>query len=1208
MHPLNFQIRSPVPSSHIHKNVRSTSRFYHFVHLGPKIIALVKRIILCLSARISSGGFSQEQAVKPSTQVGKKKFRILDAEKHLPSPSSALATNSKKSCLVRRSCRSSVDKLSSFLDEQMRKGIQRSELETEFSRFLQSWNPPRKKDFFSPLSLLELHSLSVIAEVDSYLESTKRLKIQDGEIRDLKIYFHRYIESMEESFLRTLDIIESNNSIQIENLFKSLDDSLYSFTGFDAYYSFFSDSSIAEFEKCKYLISRVLILIDNKAILCESSRKIIFLIFSPFLLHHKISEKHASTLWEFLDLFPFMPCSVFKIFFKKFIIDHPNLVKRDQSVFLFALFHHSFFNLDFETSKLLLKIDLSTKDFFSVIYDLLLSSLKTSSLIKKKYSYEFLIYLLNERPDLFYSPILARTSFAILADATTIESIPVHIENIDKDLAQHLIMTLHKRKMISLSLIQKELLKTILIEGSDPWIYFKQEGLFIYTENPLCSSFTIEEIPILLYKISQDLNFQLIKAHLAPNRIDYELVFKAHRLKKEVKKFNSKPFQASFNQFITTYNKIIEHVPILALLRSLSKELRDISKGLVLNPSVKLRKFLGLWENNDFSEIGYEITGAQIISSKGSVKKIIGGIREKICTVAARFFNDPFWQSNNFRHMNIHGTKDITLYMIANSPIEKRSLRAAGKLIEDRIPLLTGELCGSHTSNNKDTLSFSAPSFSWEEPAWENGTIQIFSGPTSYFQSLRYACATVNKYGSTFAFTVSPEETLKLLFSESLSEILESNFTLLRVMQIKATHPNADEVLNPLKLHIEEIRIQKGDPNLYQEIYHELTNLPLLNLSSSEDLRKLQSQVPIVFGVFNHFDPKTQPWNREIALPSGLNLGENRDTPIVFTHEKDIPRVTSLARPVNTKVEDFKVLIVAECLNMTEGSEIENLNIGSLSKESLQQTIGKAVIQFAAPYYATPLPKYPTAPLPSSNFFHIQDKFFLESPNYGDGFTSETYHAALEVSPKMIARQVHGTMHMLRATIFAQIFLNILDRTSTPKMRYLASVSAAFHDSAREDESTDLWDEMSAWNLRHFLIKHNTSFISTQSWIIDYNYIITEDEILMCYEAVAKKDPPKEEGFKTAIQKAVHDADCIEIIRCLEDPLNFRKDELQTASLLTGDSLDQFIGEAAAFIEETEDEEIKVYYEHESNDPYNEFVRHLQKQRDSYPLLNYYFL
>jgi hypothetical protein len=206
----------------------------------------------------------------------------------------------------------------------------------------------------------------------------------------------------------------------------------------------------------------------------------------------------------------------------------------------------------------------------------------------------------------------------------------------------------------------------------------------------------------------------------------------------------------------------------------------------------------------------------------------------------------------------------------------------------------------------------------------------------------------------------------------------------------------------------------------------------------------------------------------------------------------------------------------------------------------------------------------------------------------------------------MVVREYHGVMHMLRTTLFSQIFLNIFNPGSDLKMRFLTALSAAFHDSAREDEGVDRWDEMSAWNLRHFLMLFNSP-IRDDSGLLSENIIISQVEIAMCYKALSKKDPPKSEGFKSDLQKSVHDADCIEIIRCLSDPSEFKASELQAASVLPKEKLDLFIQEAILFIKNTESLEVKTHYEHFSRDPYGELLDYLQTNAALYPKMNFYF-
>jgi hypothetical protein len=192
---------------------------------------------------------------------------------------------------------------------------------------------------------------------------------------------------------------------------------------------------------------------------------------------------------------------------------------------------------------------------------------------------------------------------------------------------------------------------------------------------------------------------------------------------------------------------------------------------------------------------------------------------------------------------------------------------------------------------------------------------------------------------------------------------------------------------------------------------------------------------------------------------------------------------------------------------------------------------------------------------------------------------------------------------MLRTALFAQLFYTIFNPKSTPKERYLVALAGAYHDSARQDEGRDRWDELSAWNLRRFLGNHNQIQLNSER---PTPPTISESEIRECYEAVACKDP-KDGLFTSAIQKAVHDADCIEINRCLTSPLRFDTSRLVCSENLTPEELRLLVSEMQRFISETETLALKSHYEYDSSSPYLELVNYLLDDANSYRLLSHYF-
>jgi hypothetical protein len=293
---------------------------------------------------------------------------------------------------------------------------------------------------------------------------------------------------------------------------------------------------------------------------------------------------------------------------------------------------------------------------------------------------------------------------------------------------------------------------------------------------------------------------------------------------------------------------------------------------------------------------------------------------------------------------------------------------------------------------------------------------------------------------------------------------------------------------------------------------------------------------------------------------------------------------------------------------MEEGSRTQAMQIDRISESTLQSLIDKAIKEFACPHYGRLLPARPIAPKEESSSLKIGFQEVISTPFFGHyhGATYSSYIEALEKSPDMPARHFHGVMHMLRTALFSQIFYQIFNPRSTPKQKYLVAMSAAYHDSARQDEGRDRWDELSAWNLRRFLMNHNPIELDEDSKVIEKK-VITDKEIKDCYQALASKDP-KDGCFTSDVQKAVHDADCIEINRCLHSPFDFDPSKLEVSKVLPKSKLDQLIREFQRFIQETETLSIKSHFEYNSLSPYAELVSYLLNPENNFRLLSSYFL
>jgi hypothetical protein len=140
-----------------------------------------------------------------------------------------------------------------------------------------------------------------------------------------------------------------------------------------------------------------------------------------------------------------------------------------------------------------------------------------------------------------------------------------------------------------------------------------------------------------------------------------------------------------------------------------------------------------------------------------------------------------------------------------------------------------------------------------------------------------------------------------------------------------------------------------------------------------------------------------------------------------------------------------------------------------------------------------------------------------------------------------IARPIHGIAHMARVALLGKCILefyryhNDIDALNIAERQLkLISLTCAWHDSGRENDAKDYWDEDSAINLYCYLT------ITLE---------IPHEEAKIYAEAIYNKDAKdkffelssSEEGkitwvessreAKNIIEKVLHDADCYDIIR-----------------------------------------------------------------------------
>ena len=196
-----------------------------------------------------------------------------------------------------------------------------------------------------------------------------------------------------------------------------------------------------------------------------------------------------------------------------------------------------------------------------------------------------------------------------------------------------------------------------------------------------------------------------------------------------------------------------------------------------------------------------------------------------------------------------------------------------------------------------------------------------------------------------------------------------------------------------------------------------------------------------------------------------------------------------------------------------------------------------------------------------------------------------------------IPRWTHGLMHATRASLLVRMVANMYnEHHPTIKVSegeiVLAQFLAAYHDSARQAEGVDIWDDESAGNI--YAQMNELGF--------------SEQEIFECMGYLAQKDGPRE--GKHIISKLIQCADCLDIMRIYGSSgfnntyLDIFHDLAQNQSFVA--DLDAFKKEFHSFIRKTDAPLIRLHLETQSKDYFKDTQSLMLMHEDGapkYPIL-----
>ncbi len=180
----------------------------------------------------------------------------------------------------------------------------------------------------------------------------------------------------------------------------------------------------------------------------------------------------------------------------------------------------------------------------------------------------------------------------------------------------------------------------------------------------------------------------------------------------------------------------------------------------------------------------------------------------------------------------------------------------------------------------------------------------------------------------------------------------------------------------------------------------------------------------------------------------------------------------------------------------------------------------------------------------------------------------------------------HGVPHAVRTLLLAQVLMEKANEKGIKFNHDIIGLLLAMplHDVARENDGTDLWDVESGQMAKQVLMKELK---------------LTKEEASFFAACIADKDKPP----TSLEQRIIHDGDCIEIMRCLRDPSDFKLEELRMMGILGEGSLLELIQEAKLLIHLTDQGVIKSFLETAKN-PYQillQIIKHSHKEYGKLP-------
>lgn len=660
----------------------------------------------------------------------------------------------------------------------------------------------------------------------------------------------------------------------------------------------------------------------------------------------------------------------------------------------------------------------------------------------------------------------------------------------------------------------------------------------------------------------------LVVANLNHDALDLTKIEEIKQLKKETKEVmknqGAKPSTKAKDLF-KLYDRIVDHHPWLSQLRQISKDLRSTTM------TNRLVRFVGImtqtWK--------FEHAMAKVESIRSNKRKPTwDNFYHRFVTQHELYKKDRYLTRHPLTLC--HGADKNAALLIA----KEGAILSMGQILAKKGLTLTGEHCGSHDSINANHISGERLSFNWED-----GSRLYDVAYTRFMMAHVYATQAKHENDRDLELRFDPVTAVaRIKHFETSEEIIKSNKWWFRlrfdIMRMRATNRITQSELQPLKSKLEQWLNNGRDEDIQAVIDAIDEQNP--STFTDEELKFIDSPpYGVIFASTTVLSAAHPPHiKREFLAPGPLRLGHQIQ--VAFTDKDKCQELGQLFSRYghNIRVYTFEMGYHLEMLNMMQGSALQNF-LKSRGRDYWEQKRVAFELQTEVlPEYAKPFPANPT-------YFDPQQskKVSLKRPFYDRDCADHTEYEKKVKDGLTIARKIHGPMHACRTSIWA-LLVTILynEKDLQPdEIQY----AAACHDRQRQDEGTDHWDNSSArWYLSRMLQRDQWN-----TTISEYNF------------ALQNKDPEKGQ-FESIKQKALHDADCLEIVRVLKDPSEFRYEELCfLKECKRRKNLRALVDEIFDFIKMTEGTELKKHLESVDN-YYGTVMRIMSFHRKRFPILN----